>query len=343
MNGKINYFTGGTTGKPKAISYNASRWKRSVSNTLSILNIHGINSYSKVIVGFPFSPWAIGNVFTEALLRCGAEVFPLGLSIKQEGFFESILNESITHICAPPRTLISIQRKIQGYNKKIELQKVFVAGEELTEKQRRNLKDFWKGEVVNIYGKAELDTIGFERNGNSFFTLLDKFNYKLRTSHNFNIDLATGLSGELLIQEPGKPYWIRTGDVIEVVTQERLFNNDTWGVKIKHRIDDTITLSCGANVSSYQVYKLKKKFYFIEHVQIIFHDIKGDDYIDINLVIDGEKEIDKKEICNCFINSSVDIYDSFSQGMIHKINVNVIEEEDLIRTKRDKIKNLIKI
>jgi phenylacetate-coenzyme A ligase PaaK-like adenylate-forming protein len=343
MKGQVHYLSGGTTGSPKVISYKESRWKQSIENTLSILKDHNINEDSIVIVGFPFSPWSIGDIFKEALLKLGAEVYPIGLHISNKFFLDVIKDTNITHICAPSRILLSISEYLKE-NEKYSIKKLFVAGEELKESHRLKLSNINGCEVVNIYGKSEFDSVGYEKPGCNYLTLLNYYNYRIKFSSGFISKLKLKVQGELIIQDPHTMVWTSTGDNIEVIKSNfnKELNSFEWGIRFLHRIDDCITLSCGANISSHQIYNLAKEFPEVDYIQLIVNEFDSFDTITIKYV-SNTNAINENQMRESLINSNIDLYDSYKHRRVKSIIVKKVFEEDLVKTERSKVKSLVKI
>src|SRR4051812_18362813 len=110
LRGTLVYLTGGTTGRPRRVVYDGKRYGESVGVTAEILAAHGVGEDSRVVVCQPFDPWAIGGVFRDAALACGACVLPLGLSASCRSLTDALLEFDANVLCGSASLLLRIAR-----------------------------------------------------------------------------------------------------------------------------------------------------------------------------------------------------------------------------------------
>lgn len=75
----ITYFSSGTTGTPKPISYGEQDWQDTVGHRADLLRGVGVRGGDTVAVVLPFGPWFSGDNITDALVALGARVLPAGM------------------------------------------------------------------------------------------------------------------------------------------------------------------------------------------------------------------------------------------------------------------------
>ena len=340
--GNISYFTGGTAKIPKVVNYSLDRWKESVRITGEVLKAHGVDKDSKVLICHPFAPWAIGQVFAEAAFNCGAHVFPLGLNFMDTNFQSFTLSIGFTHVCATARNMIRWKLLLNDLEERFHtesLQKIFVAGEKLSDKVRVECETLWLTTLVDIYGMAEFDTIAAELPGSESLVLSPHFHYSLRSGNKI-IQLSDNALGELLIKRKIEDDWHETGDL---VMAKMRWDQQPWlnsfQINFIDRVEENLSLSDGSSIRIWQIKELLKDLEMISRMQIQLSRSRNGDRLQILYMINNEIGFKIEDaIIKTLISSSIDIQDSYRHKTIVAIECNRVENEsDFYNTSRGKI------
>ncbi|MDX2085350.1 MAG: AMP-binding protein [Candidatus Melainabacteria bacterium] len=357
--GRIHYFTGGTVAEPKQITYTAERWHRSLFIKQRLLAAYGVNAQAKVLVCYPFSPWSIGSIFTEASLYCGAEVLPLGNHSTQAGMIESILSFQPTHICSTARNLIYLAHRLKALSPKNwrpEFTTAFVAGEVLKQPVREKASSLWQAQIVNVYGMAEFDMLGSELPDlPNTLSLVPEFDYAIRElasseesllESNY-IPLELGIQGELMVKERGSSQWYATADHIQVVGQTPslwMEQSNLVQIQVLGRMNESVSLADGTKIIGAQVDKVLLDHPDLNHVQVTVNKSKNGESIHIDCVPKTERQLpDRQKIRQSLLKYNIDLVDSVRSGYISKIDVRFIQEAELQRSIRGKIPRLLEV
>jgi len=345
--GKVYYLTGGTTSIPRMIGYDIGRWRRSVHITAEILSAHGVNSTSKVVVCHPFAPWAIGPVFTEAAMSCGASVYPLGLSVGQTSLLHLLSKVNPTHLCASARNLVvwGMRMRSEGIEiKGRKRRKAFVAGETLTHGLRSRCSSLWSADVANIYGMAEFDTVAAELPETSELVLVPYFQYSLLTD-GIQTSLQPHQTGELLVRDSHDAEWFRTGDRIRVLNLVRESTSNwrnTWTIEFLGRLEESAFLADGTLLGLSQIDALLTACRELLQIQIsIVHSNTGDRLRILCVPEFSSVQVDTNKILKSFLASSIDLQDSYEHGVIEMIEIMQVSTEELVQTPRGKFPRIV--
>jgi phenylacetate-coenzyme A ligase PaaK-like adenylate-forming protein len=340
--GNIHYFSGGTTGIPKIISYDQQRWECSVQVTSDVLAYHGVKKGSKIAILAPFAPWAIGGVFAEAALQLGAEVYPLGLYGEKEVFSFIFEKVSFSHFVGTAKGIMALHQRIKAKGGSFvrEAKTAFVAGEKLHLEYKTHCEREYNTRLVDIYGLAQFDTVAAQF-AEEAFALSPTFEYELREKMLFRLPWKEGNKGELFIREKGKEDWLGTGDMVSVAANQ----NSPWGVcksiLMLGRIDECISLKDGTNIGAPAVYALRKQFPEITQLQIQVAFEGTQHKISLCYTTQKGQCLEAEELIEAFKNSTIDIYDSCMHGIVATISAKHYSPQDFLKTPRGKSPSII--
>lgn len=343
-NGQIVYVTGGTTATPKKIAYDWKRFDRSVRWKHKLFEVYGVDQASRVAVCHPFSPWAIGNIFVEGALRCGASVLPLGLNAQNEPFRSMLDDFMPTHVCAAARNLVSWRGLDVDQARPGAV--AFVAGEKLQEGDRRSVAKRWGGPVVDVYGLAEFDMVGAELPGVAGLSLVPEFTYGIRQSDAAAVQsLAPGIQGELMISETVGD-WFATGDNVRVSGRAVSWPccSNSWQVEFLERIDGAVTFSDGSMLCDAHIQRVLAYSTDLTHLQAVVVRTGPKDRIELLCVLRSDADTTTAvldRIRDRLLETAVDVRDSLSFGVIESVAAVQVTEAQMVRTARGKIPSVI--
>jgi phenylacetate-coenzyme A ligase PaaK-like adenylate-forming protein len=308
-------------------------WRSSVQVTEEVLRAHGVACGSKVLITHPFAPWAIGQVFAEAAIACGAHVFPIGLYFLDANFHDIITEIDFTHICSTARSMIRWKRMLRSAAETVSspaLKKIFVAGEKLTADLRFECESIWNASVIDIYGMAEFDTVAAELIGAEGLVLSPYLIYKLRVNNTVSA-LSEGACGELLIKRPSQETWHETGDMISVLS---CANKSIWRacfqIKFVNRMEEGLSLSDGSSIRAWQVQELLSKFQTIRRIQIRVRRSNFGDKLEILYQTDVKGSLPELdgEVLEQLVSTSIDLQDCLMHKTVSELNCRKVDNED---------------
>jgi phenylacetate-coenzyme A ligase PaaK-like adenylate-forming protein len=346
--GRVQYVTGGTTRTPRLIKYDAARWSQSIRIKARLLSEYGVDGNARVAVCHPFAPWAIGSVFTEASLYCGAYVFPIGLVANRAPFQDMLFDFNPTHICGTCRNLIRWANELAQRGKCIprELRRVaFVAGEPITPIARHNCSARWSAKVINIYGLAEFDMIGVEHWGGHGFSLVPEFEYGIIDERTGEIvPILVGCIGELCIHEPRNENWHRTGDRVRVAERTESPGGTSWNVHFLGRINETAVFADGSLLTVEHLNRVRERCPEIAVIQVQVRHADEGDSVSILCVVKEEPDSDFAErVKEALLASNIDLADGFGHGVIRTVDVRIVSDAELFLTPRGKAPSIVEI
>lgn len=341
--GSVTYITGGTTGNPRRIRYSPSKWFQSVNIKERLLKLHGVGDGSKFCILHPFAPWAIGQVYLEGALGCGADVFPLGINLRTS-IVESLIRKiRPTHIAAGCRDLIRLGIELNRRGlacSTLPVRKLFVAGELLTDEMRGRCEELWKATIVNVYGMSDFDALGMELDGHSGIGLIQDYSYGLRIKTRRR-PLSVGAIGELAILDPRKKKWFYSADLIEVLARQPASehpDSSIWFIKIIGRTSLAAKFSDGATIHETQVMEVLRSCTSLKAIQLVVKRSHLGDAVTLCCVTKShQRERGLRQlILQTLLDKSVELADSFASGSISKLTVKFVSERSLQRTPRGK-------
>lgn len=348
FDGRICYFSGGSSGSYKTIFYTKERWLKSVNVTAEVLSAYGVDKNSKVVIMQPFSPWAIGSVFADAALSCGAEVYPIGLYAGDSVFQSFIRSVNPTHLCGSIRNLIKWKKAIDISAKWSVEHKIvsFVAGENFSDNDRMLCEHLWNCSVVNIYGMSEFDTVAAQCKINNDLVLNPYLQYALLVDREI-VGLKKNRIGELLIKENVEDSWYSTGDYVNV-TDENTTHLSLWQGSKKicfiSRLNESATLSDGTEISSVIIDYLRERFPNVSFFQCVISDKLEGHCIEIRFLeyLEFEGQVSGEDILTVFT-ENIDILDAIKHEIIIELrSVKIGSMDGFITTDRGKTPLIIK-
>jgi len=343
--GIVHYFSGGTSSKLKKISYTSQRWARSVGVKKMFLEHHGVGAQSRVVICYPYAPWSIGSIFTEASLHCEANVFPIGNHCFHPTLLKEIQAFKPTHICASARQLLKLYEELNTLD--ITLDPccnitAFVAGELLDPSVKCDVERQYNTKVVNVYGMAEFDMVGGEYPDSLGITLVSEFDYRIKPINGELTHLSTGLSGELYIMDPTVGEWYPTNDTVRVINPFIGAPNHT--IQIMGRTIESLTLSDGTTILGKSLESLVQSHPDLSHVQLAVSGSTQGDQLELRCVKKTAKSLlDRHMLLQEFLASNLDLADSYKSGIVTQIKVSFVTEHQLSMTSRGKVPRLIKL
>ena len=227
-NGRIGFFTSGTTGLPKRVSHKMSTLSRSVKYSAK---------HSKSVWAFAYNPTHIAGcqVFMQAVLNGNSLVNVFGLD--RSGIYQELEKYCVSHISATPtfyRMLMPAEKSIAS------VKRVTFGGERMDPNLVEHLKKaFPVARFLNVYASTEAGTI-LAAEG-EVFSIKEGLEDLVRIDSD-ELMVHRSLLGEFAgsTQTPADE-WYATGDVVSIVSTSPL------RFKILHRSNELI------NVGGYKV------------------------------------------------------------------------------------------
>ncbi len=249
-----------------------------MATTRDALCAHGVCVDSRVLVCHPFDPWAIGSVFRDAALACGAKVLPLGL-LAAEASLRSIIEDFRPNTICGSANIVLQWHAEHGLASLFEAQPLYVhAGSPLSSNVQHGIRDIGMSRMVNVYGMAEFDTVAVQGTTVADLILAPQLDFRVADEGGKFFALESKLEGELHIREQGRAEWIGTGDRVRVVGQspsgEPLWPGN-WMIKHLGRVDDVLLLPDGAGLGAEQVRSAIERFSNIGQWQIRRRRLSG--------------------------------------------------------------------
>ena len=331
------------------MEYSKGRYSESVEVTRQILLAHGIRPGMRVIVCYPFDPWAIGGIFRDAALACGTQVLPLGLNVGESSLASMILDFNPQVLCGSAGLLVQwhgqlgISRELSRATARI----VFHAGEPIRSSVRETCANLWNARIVNVYGMAEFDSIGSESTAESGLTLSPHLKYALRVPLcEAPQRLVENAEGELLIKKEGARQWHRTRDIVRVLDKSPksdLLWPGCWRIRHISRTDDSLKLPDGSLISAEQVVSAVHACSGVEHVQLqLVHDSRGGatELRIMASVSDKAVAPTPAEFKRIVLSKCLELADAVKYRAV-VIKVSFVSSSKLVRTRRGKVKMFV--
>jgi phenylacetate-coenzyme A ligase PaaK-like adenylate-forming protein len=340
--------TGGTTGTPRQVCYTRERYAESVRVSREILRGHGVGRRSAVLVCFPSDPWAIGGVFRDAALACGARVLSLGLSAGDGGFAELVADFRPTVLCGSADLLAYWGETVlaAALPPRERPAVVFHAGEPLRATARARCAAAWRARVIDVYGMAEFDSVASEGPLGAGLVLSPHLYYALSVARDI-APLDAGLEGELLIRRSDMEPWHPTRDVVRVLGRngpgERLWPG-SWIIEHRHRADAALKLPDGSTVSTGPIRALALRFPEIEQWQLQVRRAPAGPAALRLLAVPtaGVAAPDREELAASFLTLCAEVADAVKHRAV-TFEATLVEGAALARTTRGKVKHLVEV
>lgn len=331
------------------MEYTRDRYGESVEVTRQILFAHGVKLGIRVIVCYPFDPWAIGGIFRDSALACGAQVLPLGLNVGEPSLTSTIVGFDPHVICGSASLLVQwhkqlgIDRTLSKATERI----IFHAGEPVRSSVRGECANLWNARIVDIYGMAEFDSIGSEGTFDSGLTLSPHLQYALRVPMaEHPEELAENAEGELLIRTNGTRNWHRTRDLVRVLNKssdsDQLWPG-SWRIKHISRTDHSLKLPDGSLISAEQVESAVQDCKGVGYVQLqLIHNSKGRAAELRILVSISDKSIapTPTELKSLLLSKCLELADAVKYRAV-SMKVSFVASSRLVQTRRGKVKMFV--
>lgn len=304
----------------------------------------GIDGTSRVLVLHPMSPWAIGVVFSQAALLCGAQVLPAGITLQPQTLLNLCSAFRPTVICAGARNLLRVLddfRKDDIAAKFGDVCLVITAGEPLAKDIRSLLEQRLQCYVRDIYGCAELDAIGVEDLGLRGHWLVPDLSFALERDGR-KVQLSEGMTGILLGRHKGSKNWHRTGDVVTVLA----CNDSTgpWGtplIALMGREKIRVKFGDGSAIGEEQLQHVRHTL-GVQEIQLIVTRSRRGDAVELLYLPSFGTFVPPEMAINALLAQCVDFADAWRAGCIRTLDARPVHHlTELAETERRKAPTII--
>ena len=326
------------------VAYSAVRYQQSVRVTAEVLSCHGVGPFHRVAVCQPFDPWAIGGVFRDAALLCGADVLPLGLNVLGESLWASLLEHDPTVICGSASVLIRLGKGLSTHGSLPSRQRlIFHAGEPLPSPLRLECAEIWQAKVVNVYGNAEFDTLGSDGVIRQGLILAPHLAYALfNRARRKPSPLTPGHTGELLIRPRGLASWFRTKDNVRVLrsstTADRLWPG-SFVIEHLGRLDNSIQLPDGTIVHGKSIHALQRR---LPIVALQVHSYKSVKHPSLRILVipSNGTQLRPQIVRRALLQECFELSDAVKHDVV-SLTVKIATLHEMDRTDRGKVRTFV--
>ena len=345
--GILYCITGGTTGAPKLVTYADDRFQDVVQTKRRMLAHCGVDATSRVLVLHPMLPWAIGVVFSEAALGCGAQVLPAGISLQASTLLSLCESFRPTVVCAGARNLLRLLGEFpphSGVGPFANTRLVLTAGEPLNESVRGTLQQRLHCIVRDIYGCAELDALAIEHEDAQGHWLVPDLEYMVDVDGRPQT-LARGLIGILLGRHRRDESWHRTGDIIEVLDDRD--SASPWGtplIAIRGREGLRVKFGEGSAIGQPQLDQVREKL-SLQALQLVVRRSPAADRVEmIYCAAPGQAAIPPEAVVDALLAHCTDFADACQAGCIAELRARAVADvTGLLQTERQKAPAIVVI
>lgn len=252
---QIVFYSSGTTGAPKLVSYSQVDLGRVGELCARFARLEGVTERSRVMVLLPMGLWTVGKITVDGHRLAGAEVFPVDLHGGIEAWQRMADLIRPTVISSTPSIMAAWAASYKG--PKLEL--VETTGEPLLTSERHRIEASFGAFVHDAYGLSEC-VVGTEcsaRNG---------FHYWPDATHVDVIDprsdkpLPEGETGELtltsLMQEHMPVIRYRSGDLGRIDRSPCVCGHIGPRVHLEGRIAPTLTMPRAVKIDATELSEL---------------------------------------------------------------------------------------
>ncbi|MBO0439014.1 phenylacetate--CoA ligase family protein [Candidatus Enterococcus ikei] len=341
----------GTLGKPKVIYRDEKDTDRGISKLVELLKMAKVTCSDSIMIGQPFEMAHFGYLVFEAARILKIQSIPIGISISNEAFLESILNFKPTVICTSlSRVLVIIQMlKVRNINELPFVKSVILAGEPVTKEGIDLIQNYFNVYPFNFYGSEETDGLGGDckqHKGIHFFD--DVFYLELLDIPGVAPTKKGNKIGEAVITslyQIGTPLIrYKLGDIIEIEASNCSCGESYPLVHSIGRAGDAFNIFDGVTILAYQIEKLlKEKLGEIENYQIYISTIvPGLEEIKVKIKLTETPEnvsVLENDVQNCLWQSSEDLNSAKEAGALRfRVEIN---RSEIYVTQRGKTKRII--
>lgn len=344
--GTLFFITGGTTGAPKLVAYADGRFQDVVQTKRRMLAHCGVDAASRVLVLHPMSPWAIGVVFSEAALGCGAQVLPAGIALQASTLLGLCEAFRPTVVCAGGRNLLRLLKEIPAGSRVgpfEDTRLVLTAGEQLDDRVRSTLQEQLHCDIRDVYGCAELDALAVEQKDGRGHWLVPDLEYMLEVEGR-PLALTRGLIGILLGRHHHGGSWHRTGDIVEVLADDD--SASPWGtplIAIRGREGMRVKFGEGSAIGQLQLDQVREKL-SLRALQLVVRRSPAADRVEIIYCAAGKAAIPPEAIVNALLAQCTDFADACSAGCIAELRARAVADvTGLLETERQKAPAIVVI
>ncbi|MDZ3952299.1 AMP-binding protein [Bacillus thuringiensis] len=333
------HFSGGTLGKPKKIYYSLKDWNNSVNKVIECLQLVDVSDSDTVAIIQPFGPWAIGSLFLDAITSIGGLALPIGIHMEDSEILNLMIANKTTTVMAAPGNLCRLTSIMVNLELKIpSVQKIILSGELVLPGQISFLENIWKAEVISYYGTAETDSLGIEKTKKSGIHLFSNDMFFEIVTNNVSQPLRKGATGELLVStlnNEGTPILrYKIGD--EITCLDSIQNHHI--IQVNGRSSGGISFRDGTKVSPEQIHSaIENVLHCYTGCKVAFQEYDMKELLKCTIftpekISNAQLSIIKDNI----LRSSIDIYDTFSSGLLRKIEIEIKTPEEIPLNHRGK-------
>lgn len=294
------------------------------------------------MVCHPFDPWSIGSIFRDAALACEATVLPLGLNSTDKSLWQTLIDFRPSVLCGSASVLVALGAGMTeaGLCLPASQRTVFHAGEPLGKALREECSVIWSSRIVDVYGSAEFDSIASEGSREGDLILCPEHEYAIASGkRELPLEMAPGVSGELLMRTWGATRWVRTRDRV-LVTEKASLDDGLWvgSWKIRHqgRSDHSLILADGTIVRSHNLTNLLKTLP-IQAIQVHWKRRTGVSDLRVLVVSQGRnQDVNAELVRAALLEECFELADSIKHGATI-LAVELVGLHNLERTSRGKV------
>ncbi len=337
------FVTGGTTGQPKLVHRSEHQWQMAIAAKSEMFSDYGVGTNDKVAVFHPGPPWAIGQVFFEGALRVGATSMLLGLPGMRQEMRGLIEEFDPTVVCCTARVALRLSIEFESVQKSYQPRLVFAGGETLSKGTAHTLKQRFGADVVDVYGMAEFEMVGYQPVGLAgVFKLVRGLEYRVLNSVTGKTEsLAPGKKGELALRRDNEECWHKTGDLIQVIEHSSSGNEENQFVSMIGRKSEVGSLCEGSQISAVQLKAVAEacKVSFVQAA--IAHGADGDRVKLLVLCDDQGPKVEPQAVVEKLLSVNVDLADAYRDGAVRAVTAELVDESKLVRTLRGKLRHVV--
>ncbi len=319
------FFSGGTSGSPKAFFYNLCDWEEIVRYRAMCYEFSGVNSDDIVQIMVPYGIWSVGQSAQDAFRKLNLTIIPTGCWKK--AIFESfsiMKNLKTTILMTTPSMALIIGQELikNGIEiKENHIRKIITTGENVPKSLRMKIEEMWGAELTAMFASSEA-VLGIECQMHDGYHVLDD-NILIEIIDKNGNPVKDGEIGELVITPLYRKAMplirYKMGDLVQLI------NNCECGCGFPKfrficRKNNNFVLSTGVNISEYQIQKSLDSLSFnVFRYQVILRDDQyGNETISFYLETDinSKTETNYNEAMRVLSSISIDFLDVISEGWI---------------------------
>ncbi len=309
LEGTVGFFSSGTSGIPKLVFYELSKWQELIEWSYSYMNL---NKRDKVLIMVPC--YHILGFFS--LIGALANGNDLIFWNNEEQLSTVITNNKPEIIIGVPQMLYWVARVIE--QEKFSCLRTFVCGGAMIDPFKLNFQVVKNIEVISVYGMTECPIVGIAKG-----FISGRLVYKLAPKTKMRLE-----NREIVIESPfcfAENALYSTGDIGSI---------NELGFCVHGRVKNGYSLSNGITID-YGLYKRIAANFFEDKVEVSVMDNRGGEKI-VLWVIGDESKYDRLnlELIKSSINRSIDKESRISE-------IRIIKSKDDVKQAGEKNKWIV--